>query len=333
MDLFKIDFSELDKQLQALEQDRLLCGRELKKFGDLDEEKPERVDRINITELLAKKQKLEKENEAVREQYEKERAKELKAVESFNVEQRNKKSAIEEANRKLESLHDQERDCKDEIKHLEQLLMEAKTKARRLDAEITETLQMVEQLPEPESEKPLSTLLPIPEYADTTELDHQIAQAGAINEKAEAYERWLQKKKEKEGKQKEYETYTGKIKTIRDQKLEMLRAVNTGVDGLEIRENGLYYNDVYSENWSDSEAIRISSELCLAQMPRLRAIFIDRFESFDKESRETIAKWADGKDIQAIVTVVEDDIPEGKFDEFFWIENGKVEYHDNGEKE
>jgi len=330
MDLFKIDFTELDRQLTALEQDRLLCGREVKKFGDLDEGAPEEFKRVNIDELLKERKRVEQANLEIRAEYEEARNKELAEIDKFNEEQRRRAKAIEAEKDRYNDLLKDKAFQEKEIDELQRKLNQAYEALQKIDANIVESNNRLDQLPEPLPLKPLAAEIPEPKYHSLESIDQQIAEANANNVKAEAYERWLEKKAEKKAKENEYDALDGKIKRLREKKLEILRSVNTGVKGLEIREDGLYYNGVSSQNWSDSEAIRISSELCLAQMPELRTIFIDRFESFDVDAAKDLRDWAIANDIQVICTVVASDVPENSEENTFYIVEGKILEPTNG---
>ena len=157
----------------------------------------------------------------------------------------------------------------------------------------------------------------------TVDLENEIQSAYSTNQKAEVYEGWLKKKSEKSDKEIEYENFTQDIKELRDKKLEILRSIDTGVKGLEIREEGIYYNNFFSENWSDAESLRISAEVCLAQLPELRAVFLDRGESFDSDSLKELDKWATENDVLCITTIV-DDIPDKMEAGVFYIQEGHL---------
>lgn len=331
MDLFRIDFTEIDKKLQTLEQDRLICGREVDKFGDLDESKPEKVERVDITSLISKRKEIEAKNAEIDRNYQQIKDAGIAKIEAFNKEQRRKTRDIELEEERLADLRGDEKYIENEIKQLELKLKELKAELKVVGNNIIDSLQKLKELPHAQPEKPLTVQIVTPPKQSTDDIDAKIQNATAINQKADLYDQWIAKKKEKAEKDAEYKAYDTKIDALRKKKIEILTGIDTGVEGFEIREDGLYYKGIYSENWSDMESIRIASELCMAQDPSLRAIFIDRFESFDKESREDFNKWAISKGIQVIVTKVEDEIPVS-VDEpnVFYIEDGSIVVSSNG---
>ena len=317
------DFAGIDTKLSSLEEDRKLVGREVKQFGDLDLNAPAKTSKVDISKILAKKADIEKQNTIKRVDFDKAKQKEIEEINDFNREQREKKSVIDDLKKSINDNLDKMQSMTTEIQELELKLTQLKSglEIRREYSE--KTVKELDLLPQPEPEKPLVSTIPQPEYLSTSEEDSLIQWAIGTNEKAGIYEAWLNKKTEKAAKESIYSDYTQQIQTLRNKKLEILRSIDTGVKGLEIREDGIYYNDVYSENWSDSENLRISAELCLSQMPELRAVFIDGAESFDSDSLKDLETWAIENDVQCIVTIVSD-IPEQLENGVFYITEGRV---------
>jgi len=100
--------------------------------------------------------------------------------------------------------------------------------------------------------------------------------------------------------------FTGKIEDLRNEKIRILTETDTKVNGLSIKEDGVYHNGIFSENWSDAQGLLISSQLCVAMQPSLKAIFIDKGESFDKKKLEALSRWAVDNGIQAFITIVDE---------------------------
>ena len=202
-------------------------------------------------------------------------------------------------------------------------LQNAKTKAKNRNQTLDGQIKNLAEMDQPEPEVPLVSILEKPVLEFTDAVDLKISNAGATNVKAVAYQKVLGDKREKELCQIEYRDYQDSIDGLREEKLEILRKVKTGVDGFEIKIEGIYYNGVSSENWSDSDGLVLASKLCLAQMPKLRAIFMDRGESLDEDTLNAWGEWAKANDIQAFITIV-DSIPEKLEDGVFYIEEGQV---------
>jgi hypothetical protein len=173
-----------------------------------------------------------------------------------------------------------------------------------------------------EFDKMIKTL-PKPEYKSTEDLDNQLASASGTNEKATNYTNYINWKAEKEKLGEKQDSLKKDIEKLRREKLEKLEKIEMPVDGLKITEEGLYFNDIFCENWSKSLGWKIALSLCEKMQPELRAIFLDNGESMDKETRKELDKWAKAHDIQVILTVV-DSIPEELDKDAFYIEEGGI---------
>lgn len=229
MELLGIDFTELDKRSVIAEDRRLQCGREIKKFGDLDSQMPEVAEKVDISKLLADKELIETKNQSLRKMYEDSRRKELQDIEAFNKVQREKTERVSNSKRTLELLERDRKETLDEITRLENELKQAKFLLKNQNASIADQIKFIEKLPEPEPEKELETITPEPDYEDTSAIDEKIRNANATNVKADIYEKWKEKKEEKLAKEEEYERYDNEVKEIREEKFRILREANTGV--------------------------------------------------------------------------------------------------------
>ena len=298
-----MSFADIDKKLTTLEQDRLFCGREVKKFGEIVI--PEKADKIDIADLNAERKLIEARNRRLQREADESNQKKVAEIEAFNKEQRNKMAIKKEIEEDIDHTSDEIKSIQNDISDLEIRLKAKKELLKERGSYKSERIVKFNELPDPEPEKPLSFIGETVHLESTAAIDKQIQEAGAINEKADAYQRAIEKKAEKEDKENEYNAYDGRIKDLREKKLEVLRSIDTGVEGLLIGEDGLYYKGNFSENWSDAEGLMISSELCLARMPKLRAVFMDRFESFDKDMAEEYRQWAIKNNVLAICTKVD----------------------------
>ena len=111
-------------------------------------------------------------------------------------------------------------------------------------------------------------------------------------------ERNREKAEEKVDLEKQYKNLTKEIEDLRQVKKDKLKAQNFGVDGLEITEEDILINGISSDSWSDSQGIDIACRLCLAQNPKLRAVFVDRGEIFGKTKLQAIEKWCEDNNIK-----------------------------------
>ena len=93
MDLCKLDFSKIDAEINSLYEKRKSVGQEIDKFGEIIV--PKKVSRVNTTDILEEKKKIQEENKKLSEGYEKEKQNALAEIEAFNKEQREQAKAIE----------------------------------------------------------------------------------------------------------------------------------------------------------------------------------------------------------------------------------------------
>ncbi len=321
MELFGIDFSEIDKQMETLENDRLLKGREIKRFGAIIF--PEKAETVDIDDLIKERKEINNRNNTETAEHQRAVTNELAMLEVFNKEQRDKAQLIKSFQASVDLAEANAKRAEEDFVNAAIELENAKTKANSENNILNAQTIKLAGMDQPEPEVPLTSIIEKPELESTDTVDLKISKTGATNVKAAAYEKALEDRLTKELCEKEYMEYQEQIDELREEKLEILRKVKTGVDGFEIKIEGIYYNGVSSENWSDSDGLVLASKLCLAQMPKLRAIFMDRGESLDEDTLKAWGEWAKANDIQAFITIV-DSIPEQLEDGVFYIEEGRV---------
>jgi hypothetical protein len=322
MKLYGIDFSKQDSQLKILEDDRLYTGRKIKDFGTLIE--PERVTPINMDNLLARRKELTDKNDVLKTGWDVERAGKKKEIDLYNEVMRSRSALISRLKATAENI--QERASllsnTDPISSLHNKDIGLQVSA--LKALHLAILSTIEQLPQVEPEKVLDLFaVPEPEYHSLVAIDEEIQQSEANNLKARIYQTYLNRLTEKTQLTAEYKGLDDQINALRDEKLAILAKVDTKVEGLTIGLENVYYQGIDSDNLSDAENMTLSLKLCSAMSPALRAVFIDRGESIDEDSRVALDTWAKENDIQLIMSVV-DDIPEEKEEGCFYIVEGQL---------
>ncbi len=301
MDLMKLDFGELNKKIDIQETERLIVGREIKKIGDLTP--VEKAERIVVNDLLNKRTEITELNDELKKEHQDSREQEIQSIFEHNAEQTSRQEKIETEQSEIKDMRNQHKTLQDAI--------ELKVKAL-LELSRPEPLKDVDELD-----------LPEPELESTENIDIQLTEANETNVKADQYEKYLEKEKEKGAKEQHYEALSTKINALRNLKKSKLKAVKTPVEGLEIREEGIFYNGVFSENWGEEESLRISSELCIGMDPKLRAVFLDKGEAYDVEQLNAYRKWAIKNDLQAIITIVDSTNGTSEGD-VYYLEEGQI---------
>jgi len=316
MDFLSLDTGKIDEEIKSLEMDRLICGREGKALGEVA--KVEETQPIDINALISQKEQIEKENDEVVKKARIERDAKVTKAHEFNAVQRQRSHDIASMKADIENKESNLAVLYQELEELKQHIITTKATKDAL-------IEKQKNLPVPKPEKETNLPLPLIDLMATEPLKLQIQKAEETNLQAFEYQEYLKKKKALEEKRSEYSTFTDKLTELKTSKKDILQKADTGVSGLEVREDGLYYDGIYSENWSDSQGIRLSAALCLSMNPKLRAVFIDRGESFGQKRFTELKKWAKENDMQAIITKVVDekpqDIPEGTY----YIQAGEIQ--------
>jgi predicted ATPase len=311
-EIMGLDFSNENKRIGSLCTLRLNTGRKIKDIGN--PEIPFELSSIDVPDmksLYAEKEKLMQEHQ-----------KRLADVTVYNAEQANKASKIEKFTGALENRTNQQTAVIEKIERIRQELEENEALLLTLDTRVEAGKKLISECEHPLPFKPEPVL-------DLSGITKKIQDAEAISDKLAMRSEYEAKIKQKADLQKEYDEYDSEITALRKRKIEKAALVDSPVDGLELRigDDGeeLFYNGRPSDDWAESEVLRVSAELCAAKHPDLRCIFIDGGESYDKKSLESLHEWAVKNDIQAIITIV-DDVPDDSSAEenTFWIEDGEA---------
>jgi predicted ATP-dependent endonuclease of OLD family len=316
MTLLKIDFSAQNEKIKELEQERILVGREAKAFGEV--QVVEAVEAVELESLFEEKRKIEALNQSKREGYQLEKDNALRKIIIFNDNQKECKVRYDKSVAELDSIRESEKEIKGKIEALEKALS-------RVVIVRAKQVSFIANLAEPQPLKPLEVNVELPtlQTLEINSLETQIKEAGETNRKAALYDAYLEKLRSKVLKENSYKSLTGKIEAQREEKQAILKQTKMPVPGLEIKDDGVFLNGIFSENWSESEGITASAELCIAMNPKLRVISIDKGESYDKESLKALEAWAIKNDLQAFIAIV-DEIPEEMEPGTFYIEDGTV---------
>ena len=322
MDLCKIDFSEIDKQIDIHYNKRKVIGQEIDRYGKIIVPKP--VERINTSAIVEQKKKITEANNELYLAHEERKTKELAEIEAFNKEQRSKTNKLLEAKALIDEDKKDIDECNEEIAELELKLKNAKSALLEFKASLDRHETHLKSLSQPLPEKPLVVNIPEPAYQSVDDLDKKLEFAADINQKANEYENQLKRLNEKTKLESERKSESDIIDNLRKEKLAILVGTNTGVEGLTITEEDILYQGISSDNWSDAQGLILSSQLCLAQMPVLKAVFMDRAESIGKKKLAEYEKWALANGIQVIITRVVDEAPKTKDDYTYFIVDGSV---------
>ena len=164
---------------------------------------------------------------------------------------------------------------------------------------------------------------PVPEKVDTSPIEEKIRNAESINAKARAYADWQKRRDAIAAKKAEYDAADRALEALRQEKHGMVAGAKLPLKGLEITDSGLAFNGASCENWSDSESLKIALNIAIAYSGELKAVYIKGGEALDTASLEKLRTYAEAKDFQIIVEVVDDSYAK-EGDNIIYIDDGQV---------
>ena len=336
-DFYELDLQKQNKEIRSLITDRLTTGRNLKKIPVPDP--VEEVLPIDLTELKALKKQVDDEDSKAKDLFLENQYSSVNEIKDFNRAQENAKI------RKDNLLADEKR-IAEEIAALDLKIRNLRDQAY-LKSEEAKEIIILDIKPVPEID-PYESLL----TDRKAELEKQIADAEIVNESARLYSEYKKSEDDRLKVKEEYRAICKKINELRQEKVAAIAKVQLPVEDLKIRlikeeenvpvdpeviiteeeedttagEFGLFYKGTFSENWATSEAIYVACKLAISMEPKLRGIFLDQGENWDKKAQDQFDKFCIEHDIQSVVTFVQD-IPEHLDADTIYIEDGCILDH------
>lgn len=294
-----IDTKKFDDEIADLKKKYTEINAVYRSFGELAE--VEKVEKVDLVELQAKKDEVRK---ALNEKY----------LEN------------KEHNKKLEQARDAECDSIEEEctkfnndqYNLDNLLMELHSARQVLESagyEGNEVARFIESLGKPQPQKRATDFYPpipeyIPELPDDSELkaiDGQIMAANETNQKALLYEQYLQKKAQKEAKEKELKSNKEAQTAKETERLDYIKSFKFPFSNLTVGEDGellLNGKPIKAEYFSTGELLKIIPVLIATTQPELKYVFLQDFNLMDDEKQKEIEEYLTGKGFQLVVEMV-----------------------------
>jgi hypothetical protein len=162
---------------------------------------------------------------------------------------------------------------------------------------------------------------------DTSELEKQIQDAGATNVRAEQYQKNLARDAQRKADEKKLAELEARQKAIKLEKQSKLQSIEAscGIKGLKFDEDGNFiYDGTTAGMISDSQIMRLSSELSALYPDGFGLDLIDRAESLGKSIFEFVDK-AKAEKKSILATIVGEKPAKVPADiGVFVVENGKI---------
>lgn len=311
-----IDTKKFDDEIADLKKKYTEINAVYRSFGDLPE--VEKVEKVDLTELQAKKEQVRLQlnemyiaNKARNKQVEEARDAACDEIDRecnrFNNEQINLENLLTEVNAARKVLEDAGYDGMEVVKWIDTLGKPQEHKS----SEQFYPPAIINLWEQPEGYEPKEgEFYFIKELPDDTELkaiDQQIIDAGETNNKALLYEQYLQKKAQKETKEKELKANKDAQTAKENERLEYIKSFKFPFSNLSVGEDGellLNGKPIKQEYFSTGELLKIIPVLIATTQPELKYVFLQDFNLMDEDKQKEIEEYLTGKGFQLVVEVV-----------------------------
>lgn len=267
----------LNAAYKSVYEDRTTTNRQLDAANKVLESLPkvEKVEAVLLTELVVKKERLQKINET------------------------NKldREILQQSISKVEGLKSEKQLLIEKVERLERELGVAKgelvVKGNEIfAAEVDKTR--------------LQVAVDALQDEDLTEINTEIANADATNKQAQQYIDREAKQADVNKYQTDSDNYTAKLKKIIDYKTEIVSKAKFPVPGLDFAGGGVTFEGKPFSQASSAQKMRVGIGIGMAGNPELRVIMLDGYESLDSDQRKIVEEMAQEHDFQVWTTAVSD---------------------------
>jgi len=138
----------------------------------------------------------------------------------------------------------------------------------------------------------------------TEELENNIIDIDTINTKIRAN---LEKEKaeiDAESYKKQYDTMSGQIEQLREEKMMLLKSANLPLPGLSVEDGELTYNGFKWDAMSGADQLKVSTAIVRKLNPECGFVLLDKLEQMDVDTLNEFGKWLEAEGLQAIATRV-----------------------------
>ena len=188
---------------------------------------------------------------------------------------------------------------------MEQGLQHADENVARIAAQIA---QLTEDLAEwtQKREDRAKFLEAIPQPADTSELEAQLATVEDANAAIRANNLAISQDARKTELRTKYDGLTAEIKALETRKAEGLAKADMPIEGLTFDDEGVLYQGVPFSRASGREQLIVSCAMIMATNPEIRVIVIRDGNVLDMEGMQVLQDMAEATDFQIFIEIVAD---------------------------
>lgn len=192
---------------------------------------------------------------------------------------------------------------KESLTEIQRQISELKVKEKELKEKVTIGSDLLKSLPKADEKKP------------TVEIDTQINEAGAVNEKANQYDLYVSNLAKKTAKFDELAENKKKQLDCEDRRIEAIKAKKLPFSNLTIDEEGGLLMDgkpIKEPYFSTGELIKLIPILLSSQNQELKYVFIQDFNLLDEEKQADVEKYLTDKGFQLVIEYIGKKDIEGK---------------------
>lgn len=142
------------------------------------------------------------------------------------------------------------------------------------------------------------------EEKSSEEIKTKLDSANENNKKVAVFEQWVKKNNERTCAELEYKQLDKKVKEIDQKKKDGLANAKFPVEGLNISDNKVYYNDCLLENCGTEIQIKVSAALVASQTSGIKVMRIDRAESMGQKERNWLLETCKELGVQVCMSRV-----------------------------
>ena len=156
-------------------------------------------------------------------------------------------------------------------------------------------------------EKQIADAEPLPDKVDTSAIEQQMREAGALNEAYTASRHKAELQANADRMTEEYESQSAKIKALDDEKASTIENAKLPVPELEFGDGDILLDGLPFDQASTARKIRVSTALLMALKPDLRVLLVREGSLLDTEARAALEADAKAHGFVVLMEVVSEE--------------------------
>lgn len=279
----------IDNTYDKIYKERRYVGRDRKKAKETlkNYEEIEYTEEVDTNKLIKEKEELQKENRQLKDK--------SKEKENLKEKMEEKETQISEVKKEIKRLKSKLNNLEDDKKSIE-------LKIDDIDNELKEQRQNYQ-----DREKRIK------------ELEKEIENATETNKKAQKYKEKLKYQKEYKQYDKKYNYYSDMLDNVEDFKQDLMQETEFPIEGLNINNNQIYYNDVPLSQESSTQKLEVGFAVLQALNPELKVVLIEDGNTVDEDNLEFLETLAKDKGYLVLMEYVDENAETGVV-----IEDGEI---------